>query len=257
MTDLLNPKIIKELLAKHNVFAKKSFGQNFLISSAILDKILETAQITPEDHIVEVGPGLGVLTRELTKRAKKVTSIELDKTLLPILAEIATPNLEIINSDALKFTPPNTPYKVVANIPYNITSPLISHFLQNKNKPQAMTLLIQKEVAEKICTLTPQMTVLALGIALFGETKIAALVKNTKFYPAPKVDSAILQIKVAPKFPDELAQKILKTAKQAFLGGRKKLSNTLPELRQRLADLNLGDQRPQHLTLENWAALLA
>ena len=142
---------VKELLKKHNLWAKKRFGQNFLTNSKALSKIISTAKISKKDHIIEIGPGLGILTRELAKKAKKVTSIELDYKLLPVLKETLAEfkNIKIIQEDALKFTPPKTPYKVVANIPYNITSPLINHFLQAKNKPSTMTLLVQKEVAEK------------------------------------------------------------------------------------------------------------
>jgi len=183
--DLSNPKTVLELVKKHGLWAKKYLGQNFLVNSGALKKIVETAGISKNDHIVEVGPGLGVLTKELAKLAKKVTSIELDKSFFPILKESLGEykNIEILHQDALRFIPPKTKYKVVANIPYNITSPLINHFLQAENKPESMTLLVQDEVAEKICTKDPKMTILSLQVALFGEAKLIKKVSKESFFP--------------------------------------------------------------------------
>lgn len=253
----------KQILQKYNLWAKKSLGQNFLISENALEKIVETAKITANDHIVEIGPGLGVLTKELTARARKVTSIELDRELSRILQElIPAKNLTILNQDALTASPPEGPYKVVANIPYNITSPLLNHFLQAENKPKTMTLLIQKEVAEKICQKDPDMSVLSLQVALFATPHLIKAVPKTAFYPIPKVDSAIIHIEIHKKtdenyIPDEQALKILKTAKQAFSQRRKKLSNTLPEFKTKLKNLGLSDKRPQHLSIADWQNIIS
>ena len=241
---------------------QKYFGQNFLLSQNAHKKIIETAKITNKDHIVEIGPGLGVLTQELAKKTKKVTTIELDKTLLPILEETLKQytNIKIINQDALRFTPPTTPYKVVANIPYNITSPLINHFLQAENKPATLTLLVQKEVAEKICTLKHKTSILSLQIALFGQAKLIKTIKKTAFYPSPKVDSAILYIQLYKKshpnyIPTKEALQILKLAKQAFTQRRKKLRNTLHQHKEALKKLGLEDQRPETLSIKDWQTL--
>ncbi len=262
--DLTNLGTIKQLLQKHNLWAKKAMGQNFLVSDASLQKIVMAADITPDDFIIEVGPGLGVLTQELAKKAAKVKSIELDASLFPLLDETlkSYANIEIVNENALDFIPPETPYKIVANIPYYITSPLINHFLQNAHKPQTITLLVQKEVAEKICQLTPDMSVLSLQVALFGHATLMGIVPRHHFHPAPKVDSAILHIAVKqPSDPDylstESALEVLKLAKRAFLSGRKKLSNTLSDLKEKLTELNLADERPQHLSIEDWQKLLS
>lgn len=249
---------IKAILSKYSLWAKKSLGQNFLISENALEKIVETAKIVSTDNIVEIGPGLGVLTKELTARAKKVTSIELDRELSRILQDLVpAKNLTILNQDALRFTPPKGPYKIVANIPYNITSPLLNHFLQAENKPKTMTLLIQKEVAEKICQKDPDMSVLSLQVALFGAPHLIKIVPKSAFYPIPKVDSAIIHIEIHKNIPDEQALKILKTAKQAFSQRRKKLSNTLPELKTELKNLGLSDKRPQHLSITDWQNLVS
>ena len=237
--------------------AKKSLGQNFLKSEKALAKIVETAAISPQDHIIEVGPRQGVLTKELAKKAAKVTTIELDSRLIPVLHESILEkhkNVVLLEQDALTYTPPNTPYKVVANIPYYITSPLLNHFLHAETPPQTMTLLVQEEVAKKICTLTPKMTVLSLQVALFGTAEYVKKVPKTAFQPAPKVDSAIIHIETH-QTDRKVALQILKIAKRAFSQRRKKLSNTLPELLDKLTSLKLEDARPQHLTIEDWQKL--
>jgi len=253
--DLSNLDIVKSLLRKYDQSAKKWLGQNFLTDKIALNQIVETAQIQKSDQIIEIGPGLGVLTKELTEKSNHVLSIELDSTLIPILKETA-PNATITHEDALRFEPPKTPYKVVANIPYNITSPLINHFLQAENPPQSMTLLVQKEVAEKICDIEPEMTVLSLQIHLFADAKYIATVPSHSFHPAPKVDSAILHIELNQKCERKQALEILKLAKRAFLGRRKKLSNTIPDLKDKLIKLGLTNMRPQHLSVEDWKKLI-
>lgn len=249
------------LLKKHNLWTVKSFGQNFLIDKDILQKIINSAKISKQDLVIEIGPGLGVLTNELAKIAKKVTSIELDKKLIPILQETLQGhnNIEIINQDALKTPPPKTKYKVVANIPYNITSPLLNQFLQTKNKPTSLTLLVQKEVAEKLCQKEPKMSILSLQVALFGKAEIISKVPSSCFHPAPKVESAIIHIETYKKtdknyLPDEKAKKILSLAKIAFSQKRKKLKNTLKNFIKE-TDLDLT-RRPQTLSIKEWLSLI-
>lgn len=258
--DLTSPTVIKELLRAQGQNAKKFLGQNFLIDKNILDIIVSCANIDKADHVVEVGPGLGVLTQRLADASKKVTSIEVDSSLLPILEKTLSgkDNVEILNEDALKFSPPKSAYKVVANIPYNITSPLINHFLQRENPPKDMTLLVQYEVAEKVCKKEPDMSILSLQVALFGTSKMMKKVSPSCFYPPPKVNSAILKITpFLPSDPDfvkmEDALKILKIAKMAFSQKRKKLSNTLGKMPVK-CDM-FADKRPQHLSVEDWKIL--
>lgn len=259
---------VKKLLQLSGQNAKKFLGQNFLIDKNILEIIVKSAEINKDDHVVEVGPGLGVLTQELAKISKKVTTIELDSSLLPILEKTLEgySNIEVINMDALKFQPPETPYKVVANIPYNITSPLITRFLQRHNPPESMTLLIQLEVAEKICEKEPKMSVLSLQVAMHGTAKITKKVSPTCFYPPPKVTSAILQITTFPPtdqnyITPEESKKILSLAKKAFSQKRKKLSNTLgksdPEIAKTLQKLGFLEKRPQTLSVQDWKKLAA
>jgi len=280
--DLANIKIIKGILEKNQTFAKKHFGQNFLIDQNVLNRITETAEITPEDNIIEIGPGLGVLTQELAKKAHSVKTIEIDKNIIPILEENLQTltkeeykKIEIINQDALKYEPTFENYKVVANIPYNITSPLITHFLTQKNKPSSLTLLVQKEVAEKLTTLEPDMTILSLQTALYADAKYIKKVPPSCFYPAPNVDSAIIKITLHDSndknfIPEETAKKILQIAKIAFSNRRKKLSNTLKNLKNTKTNLPITPEelsnaserssidlsrRPETLSVKEWQAL--
>lgn len=257
--DLTNLSTIKSILIRHDLWAKKRFGQNFLINKEVLDRIVETGEIASSDHVIEIGPGLGVLTQELSKAAKKVTSIELDRTLLQALNETLKEftNIKILNEDALKFIPPKSKYKIIANIPYNITSPLINHFLQAEFKPTTITLLVQKEVAEKICQ---NGTILSLQVALFGVPKLIKKVDRSSFYPSPNVDSAILHIKVYQKSDENFislieALKILSLAKRAFSQRRKKLSNTLGQYKEILINLGIQDKRPEALSIKEWQEL--
>lgn len=262
--DLHSRQVINTLLKKYNLFAKKSFGQNFLNNDLPIHDIIEAANVTNTDTVIEVGSGLGILTQALAEHAKKVISLELDYSLLPLLEETLKDrkNIEIINQDALKFIPPKTPYKIVANIPYNITSHLINHFLQTENKPTSITLLIQKEVAEKICILEPDMTVLSLQVALFGKAKYIKKIPSSYFYPQPKVDSAIIHITLYDKTDKNYitpghALKILKTAKICFSNRRKKLKNTLPKEYHQYAEKSGIDlsRRPETLSTQQWAAI--
>ncbi|MBT4917404.1 ribosomal RNA small subunit methyltransferase A [Candidatus Peregrinibacteria bacterium] len=253
--DLTNIDQITQLLKKHKLHTKKHLGQNFLIDRSALEEIVKAADIQSTDHIIEVGPGLGVLTVEIAEKAKKVTSIEIDSALFPILKDTLSQhkNIDLLNEDALQFRPPKTPYKLVANIPYYITSPLINHFLQSENPPQTITLLIQKEVAEKACQLEPKASILSLQIGLFGNAKIVGIIKAESFFPAPKVDSAIIHIETHNKISIPEARQILSLAKRAFSNKRKKLSNTvLREIEDSPIDKDL---RPQVLSIKDWQKL--
>jgi len=258
--ELTNIDSVISLLKKHGLYTKKHLGQNFLIDEEVLKEIVKTAKIEKSDHVVEIGPGLGVLTNELAKNAKKITSVEIDGGLLPLLSETLKEhsNIEIINQDALTFIPPKTPYKLTANIPYYITSPLINHFLQSDNPPETITILIQKEVAEKACKIEPKMSILSLQIALFGKAELIKKIPPEAFFPAPKVESAIFNIIPNKKSDSNYIEKdealeILKLAKQAFSQKRKKLSNTiLRDIENSPIDPSL---RPQALSVKEWQKL--
>ncbi|MBU1992703.1 MAG: 16S rRNA (adenine(1518)-N(6)/adenine(1519)-N(6))-dimethyltransferase RsmA [Patescibacteria group bacterium] len=259
--DLTNRSTLTEVLKKHNLWAKKRFGQNFLTNRGILEKIIKTGEIKKTDHVIEVGPGLGTLTLELEKYAKRVTAIEADKYLIPILKEHLK-KAKIVHMDALKFTPPATKYKVIANIPYNITSPLLTHFLTAKKRPEKIVFLVQKEVAEKICAKEGNLNVLAINVQIFGKPRIVAKVSPGSFHPAPKVDSAILEIKVFEKPLVEDFENFIKIVKAGFSQKRKKLINSLSSsLKIPTKELEgiLGkykDKRAQALSITDWTTLL-
>jgi len=234
--------------------AKKSLGQNFLNDRSVLRKIVEAADLSREDYVIEVGPGKGILTHELLASAGKVTAIELDGRLIPELREIE--GLDLIHGNALDWIPPNEPYKVVANIPYYITSPLISHFLEAQNRPSKMVLLVQKEVAEKIAAEPGDMNVLAIHVQVFGKPRIVCNVPAKAFTPAPKVDSAVIEIDVYEKPLVEDYKRFFGVVHRAFSNKRKMLSNSISDFKERLIELRFQDLRPERLSIDDWIRLI-
>lgn len=225
------------LFKKHNFSPKKFLGQNFLISKSVLRKIVEVAEISKKDTVLEIGPGIGNLTMELAKRAKKVIAIEKDERMIEILKEVLkssnVQNVRIVKGDILKirnsqFVIHNS-YKVVANIPYYLTSRLIRKFLEIKNKPKLMVLMVQKEVAQRICARPPKMNLLAVSVQFYAKPKIVAFVPKSCFWPSPKVDSAI--IKITPREATSLngvdSLLFFKIVKAGFSQPRKQLINNL------------------------------
>jgi 16S rRNA (adenine1518-N6/adenine1519-N6)-dimethyltransferase len=230
---------LKSLLIKHGIWAKKNLGQNFLVDEKAFDKIIEVADLKSTDNIIEVGPGTGFLTERLIKNVKHVTAVELDRDMIRVLESRfdGVKNLELVNEDILKYelrrrgnvsAPSKSVYKVVANIPYYITSPLLKHFLQADHRPSYMVVLVQKEVAEKIVGKTGK-SLITIETQLFGRPEIVGIVPASSFYPAPKVDSAILKIEVykKPLVPAAQFDDFLRLVKFGFSQKRKMLSNTL------------------------------
>ncbi|MCA9374230.1 ribosomal RNA small subunit methyltransferase A [Candidatus Peregrinibacteria bacterium] len=260
-----------KILDQYGLAAKKELGQNFLINFGVIEKIVKAAGITKEDFVVEVGPGLGVLTQELIQTAGRVRSIELDPTLHPILEQAfgAAPNFQLEKGNALKATLPTQPYKLVANIPYHITSPLLRHFLMPRSneeqKPTTIVLLIQKEVAEKICAPDGDHSVLSLSVQAHGKPEIISEVGAKNFYPPPKVTSAILKINIYDK-PLITNLKLFSTiTKITFAARRKTLLNTLKnytrtsreETEHILQKAGIEPtRRPQTLSLKEWQSLI-
>lgn len=258
---------IAEFLHQNGIWLNKDLGQHFLIADDVLQAIVESGNIQPDDIIVEIGPGIGVLTAELVKSAKQVIAIELDPKLIPLLKkyvtnkESAKSELTILNQNALQTDFPNTPYKVIANIPYHITSPLLRHiFLEATQLPISLTLLIQREVAETICD-TDNAGMLTILVGLFGTPRIVTMVDPSCFLPPPKVDSAVLHIECFPhaKTDRETIEEIFKLTKIAFSGKRKMLSNTLgnlPNGMEHMAVVNIDPKRrPQTLSIDEWIGL--
>ncbi|MBN2306557.1 ribosomal RNA small subunit methyltransferase A [Candidatus Peregrinibacteria bacterium] len=261
---------LKSQLIAKDLWAKKSLGQNFLIDDEALVQIAEAADLYEGDHVIEVGPGTGFLTEQLIQKAGKVTSVELDADMVEILKEQfnLTDNLEVIHSDILKLNIEDIAgekYKVVANIPYYITSPVIRHFLQAKNRPKLMVLLVQKEVAEKMCAIGGK-SFITVETQVQGRSEYIATVPASSFYPVPKVDSAILKITVypKPKVPDDQLKDFLRIVKFGYSQKRKKLSNGLAaglrieaaEARKLLERAGIPESaRPEDLEVEDWKRL--
>lgn len=195
--NLTSKATIKDLLKRHGLWAKKSLGQNFLVDKDVLDKILEVANLSKNDLVLEIGPGLGGLTKELCKKAGRVITVEKDSKMVEILKETTKEcnNLEIINDDILKIAKLKIEnFKVVANLPYNITSPVIRKFLETDPKPSEMILMVQKEVAEKITAKPGEMSILAISVQFYAKPEMVQVVPASSFWPKPKVDSAIFRI---------------------------------------------------------------
>lgn len=238
--------------------AKKSLGQNFLANPRILDKIVQAAEISKEDIVLEVGPGTGNLTKKLAEKAKRVIAIEKDRRLIEELKKLfkESENVEIIEGDILKILPAtlniqHSKYKIVANIPYYITSNFLRTIFEKWPKPKLIVLTIQKEVAQRIMAKPPKMNLLALSVQFYAEPKIIAYISKNNFRPRPKVDSAIIKLTPKGEINKERVEAALKLAKKAFAGKRKQLKNTLGLEILKKSDINLKT-RPEELSLSDW-----
>ncbi len=265
-------KQLKTLLHAQGLWAKKSLGQNFLVDEMALDQIIQAAELSQNDQVVEVGPGTGFLTERLIREAGHVTSIELDSDMVQLLKKqfSLTKNLTMVEGDILKMRIKDyglrtNAYKVVANIPYYITSPLIRHFLETEARPSLMVLLVQKEVAEKICALDGK-SLITVQTAMFGKAEYIATVPANSFYPVPKVDSTILRIRVYddPLIPEAQRKDFLRMVKFGFSQKRKKLSNSLGAgLHQKPAEVRIllekagldPNVRAEALEIDDWRRL--
>jgi len=223
------------LLKRYDLRAHKGLGQNFLQDPLALEKIVSAAELQPSDTVLEIGPGLGSLTRYLAVSAKEVVAVELDPNLLPPLKAVLAPyqNIRLIHGDILKLSPKElilkNDYIVVANIPYYITSAVIRHLLENEPKPRRIVLTVQREVAKRICEGPGDMSLLALSVQIYGKPRIAAHIPADAFFPAPKVDSAVLCVDIypSPLIKKELLETFFKLIKAGFSQKRKTLRNSL------------------------------
>ena len=223
------------LIQKYQIQPKKSLGQNFLVDPNGLNKVLQAAQLNPEDTVLEIGAGLGSLTYLLAQQAKQVVAVELDKRLIPPLTEALAgfDNVTIKQGDMLALSPDALlgaeRYVVVANIPYYITSALIRHLLEAEHKPTRMVLTVQQEVAERILARDGKMNLLALSVQVYGKPELKARIPAGCFYPAPEVDSAVLTIELYPQplIPAEHLDLFFELAHAGFAQKRKTLRNTL------------------------------
>lgn len=233
--NILPPLDASALLKRYGLHADKRLGQNFLEDAQALEVITRAAEIHPDDTVLEIGPGLGSLTRYLAVSARQVIAVELDSNLLPPLKATLKPhaNVRVIHADILDLSPSeivNQPeYLVVANIPYYITSAIIRHLLESERKPRRIVLTIQKEVAERICAQPGDLSLLALSVQVYGQPRIAAKIPASAFFPAPNVDSAVLVIDIHPQplIPASQLENFFELIKAGFSQKRKTLRNSL------------------------------
>jgi 16S rRNA (adenine1518-N6/adenine1519-N6)-dimethyltransferase len=258
---------IKNLLKEYQIYPSKRFGQNFLIEKSVLKKILRAAKIKNTDRVLEIGPGLGLLTKELEKRAKSVIAIEKDKKMIEILKTIfkEKENVKIISSDILKISERKLAslgkYKVVANLPYYIALKTIIKFLRTKNPPELMVVMVQKEVAQRICAKKESLP--SLAVKFYARPKILFFVSKDSFWPKPKVDGAVLKIEKIKKRKQE--DLFFKLTKAGFLYPRKTILNNLSaglkiekeKIKPWLLACGISPKkRPENIDFSDWLKLL-
>lgn len=276
---LYAPSTIRDIKERYGFKLSKSLGQNFLTDKNIIDRIVESAEIGPEDLVIEIGPGIGVITREAAEYAKKVIAVEIDKNLIPILKETLgdCDNVEIVNRDILK-TDVNelirdcgetiSGVKVIGNLPYYITTPIIMKLLEDGVKADSITIMMQKEVADRIKADPGTKAYGALSVAVQYYCTVEAVVNVPKdvFVPQPKVDSTVLKLSVREEKPVELADRdvFFRCVKAGFGQRRKTLLNSLmgvenitkEGVKQALAAAGIDpSRRAETLNLEEFARL--
>ncbi len=297
MNPYLSASHVRAALARLNIHPTRGMGQNFLIDGEVLQHIVEAAHLTRDDVVVEVGPGLGVLTWELVRHAGQVVSVELDKRLAARLDEefargtadmpTSLAPIHIMQGDVLQIPPAHmleqvagsscSPlaydgrYKIVANLPYAITSPVLRHFLEHPPHPSIMVVLVQWEVAQRITARPGKLSMLAHAITMYAEPEIVGRVGAKSFFPQPAIDSAILRLhtRPSPAVAVDDAYAFFQVIKAGFVQSRKKLANALPSglasqgrviSRERaMAAMQTAgvspDRRAETLTLDEWAAV--
>jgi 16S rRNA (adenine1518-N6/adenine1519-N6)-dimethyltransferase len=267
----------RQMLRQYDLRARKGLAQHFLISRTILRKITAAAELSPNDTVMEIGPGLGVLTRELVQQAGRVIAVELDDKLAAILKENLSDcnNFSVVNRDIMETEPGallkekasgQMNYKVVANLPYYITSAVLRHFLEADIKPKLMVIMVQKEIAQAITAKPGKMSLLAVSVQFYGHPKVVTYVPAECFYPAPKVESAVLRIDLYPQPAVTVSDidSFFRLVRAGFTASRKQIANSLaqglglpkndimPLLEKAGIDTK---RRSETLSLEEWAKL--
>lgn len=269
---------LADLTKRHGIHLKKGLGQNFLADPVHLGRIVAAAELQPTDAVLEIGPGAGTLTRRLAEQAGRVTAVELDAALLPVLQETLAglENVRVVQGDILALDPAQTAlgqapggvYKVVANLPYYITSAAIRRLLTASQPATLIVLTIQREVAQRLVARPPDMSLLAVSVQFYAHPELVARIPAGAFYPPPKVDSAIIRLRVWPEPPVQVPsdEAFFAVVRAGFHQRRKQLRNSLRAglgLTQDEVDrwLHVADIAPERraetLTLEEWGRLAA
>ncbi len=262
---------VRSLLKEFDIQPKKSLGQNFLTDLRALERIVEAAELGPEDIVLEIGPGLGTLTRLLAAEAGRVIAIELDQRLVRVLQETLADlsHIQIIHGDILELDPSDLiqadlHYKVVANLPYYITSAILRHLLTAEVRPELMVLTVQLEVARRITAEPGDMSLLAVSVQFYGQPRIVGRIKAGAFYPSPQVDSAVIRVDLydRPAVEVDDADTFFEVVRAGFAQRRKQLHNALAaglaladdEVVQALSSAGVNPKRrAQTLSIEEWA----
>lgn len=261
------------LLKRLNIRPSKGMGQNFLVERGIVERIVKHAKIEPTDHVIEVGPGLGILTEELALRSTAMTAIELDHELALYLPTVFRdlPNVRFIEANALdvrieEIVPAGQPYVLAANLPYSLAAAVIRHFFEQSYPPRRMTVMIQREVAERIVATPPDMSILAIACQLYAVPAIAFHVSPDVFEPSPKVESSLIVFETRPTIavPPEERPAFFKLVNSGFRQKRKQLANSMAdELDLPKADVSVllaragvdPSRRAQTLSLDDWVGV--
>jgi 16S rRNA (adenine1518-N6/adenine1519-N6)-dimethyltransferase len=260
-----------DLIRRYQINPKKSLGQNFLIDRSHLSRIIEAAALSKADTVVEIGPGPGLLTHELAARACHLVAVELDDRLIELLqADFATaPHVRIVHGDILQLPvasllpPGSIAYKVVANLPYYITSAVLRHLLESTPRPSRAVLMVQKEVAERICAAPGDLSILAVSVQFYGTPTIVHHVPAQAFYPRPQVDSAVLCVDVFPEpaVTDVSPKRFFAVVRAGFSQKRKQLANSLSAglnlpksmVQDSLLSANVApERRAETVTIPEW-----
>jgi len=268
----LEPLDVPGLLRQYGLRPNKRLGQNFLIDHAALQRVVDASGVTAQDDVLEIGPGLGSLTRLLAVQAQQVLAVELDAGLLPALQQVISPyqNVTILQGDILAYDPARlmeqAGYLVIANIPYYITSAVIRHLLESSRPPQRLVLTVQREVAERICAAPGDMSLLALSVQVYGFPQTVSSIPAGAFYPAPQIDSAVVRVDLYPQpsIAQPRMRSFFRLAKAGFSQKRKTLRNSLaagmhwsPEQASAILLASGIDpqRRAETLSLGEWEAL--
>jgi 16S rRNA (adenine1518-N6/adenine1519-N6)-dimethyltransferase len=280
---------VMDVMRRYQIDPKRSLGQNFLLDASHLDRIVAAADLNPTDTVLEIGPGLGTLTSRLAAHAGHVVAVELDNRLIDLLsADFASqPHVQIIHGDILELDPPallathvpesvaaechdkhvhTVNYKVVANLPYYITSAVLRHLFEATPPPSLAVVMVQKEVAERICATPGDLSLLAVSVQFYALPRIVQRVPAGAFYPAPKVDSAVLRLEVRPQPAVTTVSPIefFRVVRAGFGQKRKQLANSLsaglklpkPAVQEALMRAAIDPtRRAETLTLDEWGAL--
>ncbi len=273
MIDPADIRQLESLLRRHRIDLRHSLGQNFLTDPGLRDAIAESARITPEDEVLEVGAGVGTLTVALAPRCRRLVAVELDGRLLPALRDVLAghQNVEVVRSDILRFNTrsafPDGKEIVAGNIPYNLTGALIRKFLDEPPRPRRLSLVVQKEVAER-WTASSGASLATVAVQVFAQAQVILTIPAAAFTPLPRVDSALVQLDVREKPAVDVDDfgAFFRFVEAVFQGRRKQLGGTLgrisgtgsTEAGARVRKLGIDpERRPQTLTLPEWQAIYA